>query len=786
MRKQDGQFKAQARDFAHLQINKTELQSLQSVSSDSAKLLTEKLTLSRELNALRPEMDHLKSQLSHQQSILAEKLALERQLNSIEVELEAEKRSKQRSRQREDQEQMNELHARIEDLEAKLTAEKKDKERVRKEGERALSEAVAQQEVLEQRLETMKLKLRDTREELKKCQSELSESRTSTSSLVEVPEGTISLPIARKRSEKRRVEEATTEMTIQTPGAADQKTKKVQKKRGLDIALANVGEKSTFSITPFLNRTKMLENDSSESFDDDEPSHNSSDAKSISTIAPIQLATSKSEVPARAIPTNPAAKPRGRPRKILGEIADAKNSKALKSLKRLDEKTKTAKVDFVLEKVVEEPEEGEDDQPAPSQSQSQPRHRRSPPKLWRRRSWAKPEPKKKKRKLLGGPNKTLFDDEDGEAAKPPPKAPVAKRALGKAGVTLGAKQNAFAGKTFSPLKRDRRASRHEARKPSARGAGIEVLRVPTRPRAAPLAGGITGSPWRRDDLALAPSTCPAAFGRASSSSASSRWKSRQGKDPYAREAKVQGLKSRAAFKLLEMDVKYRLFKKGQIVVDLVAHERTKPHNHVLGIDLLPAQPPRGVSSIQGNFLSPACRPSSETRCGRPTCAVGPPASRRRPSRGNPSPAGPAEGEEGFVAEHEHVEALEEERSYLDMERLAMRDVEDVAMPETDRVVDIVLSDMSAPWLLPTDFRKSGVNNAFHRMMNTSGIAFRDHAGSMDLCGAALRFASDTLRNGGHFVCKFYQGSEDKEFEKRLRRLFDKVYREKPDSSRKVK
>jgi len=56
----------------------------------------------------------------------------------------------------------------------------------------------------------------------------------------------------------------------------------------------------------------------------------------------------------------------------------------------------------------------------------------------------------------------------------------------------------------------------------------------------------------------------------------------------------------------------------------------------------------------------------------------------------------------------------------------------------------------------------------------------------DLCGAALRFASDTLRNGGHFVCKFYQGSEDKEFEKRLRRLFDKVYREKPDSSRKVK
>lgn len=39
---------------------------------------------------------------------------------------------------------------------------------------------------------------------------------------------------------------------------------------------------------------------------------------------------------------------------------------------------------------------------------------------------------------------------------------------------------------------------------------------------------------------------------ASSSSSSTRWKSRQGKDAWAREAKVQGLKSRAAFKLLEV------------------------------------------------------------------------------------------------------------------------------------------------------------------------------------------------------------------------------------------
>jgi 21S rRNA (uridine2791-2'-O)-methyltransferase len=40
--------------------------------------------------------------------------------------------------------------------------------------------------------------------------------------------------------------------------------------------------------------------------------------------------------------------------------------------------------------------------------------------------------------------------------------------------------------------------------------------------------------------------------RQASSSSSTRWKSRQGKDAFAREARVQGLKSRAAFKLLEV------------------------------------------------------------------------------------------------------------------------------------------------------------------------------------------------------------------------------------------
>ena len=116
--------------------------------------------------------------------------------------------------------------------------------------------------------------------------------------------------------------------------------------------------------------------------------------------------------------------------------------------------------------------------------------------------------------------------------------------------------------------------------------------------------------------------------------------------------------------------------------------------------------------------------------------------------------------------------------------------------------------MSAPWEQTSGFGANTLSNPYHRLMNTSGVAFRDHTGSMvsidsserenmttmlsnhpfflqDLCTAALQFASDTLRPGGHFVCKFYQGSEDKALEQKLKTLFHKVYREKPDSSRSV-
>lgn len=47
-----------------------------------------------------------------------------------------------------------------------------------------------------------------------------------------------------------------------------------------------------------------------------------------------------------------------------------------------------------------------------------------------------------------------------------------------------------------------------------------------------------------------------------------------------------------------------------------------------------------------------------------------------------------------------------------------------------RTVDVVLSDMSEPWAQTDGFWKRSLSDPYYRMMNTSGMSFRDHAGSM--------------------------------------------------------
>lgn len=92
---------------------------------------------------------------------------------------------------------------------------------------------------------------------------------------------------------------------------------------------------------------------------------------------------------------------------------------------------------------------------------------------------------------------------------------------------------------------------------------------------------------------------------------SARWLQRQLNDPYVRQAKADGYRSRAAYKLAELDERFGLLKGVRRVVDLgiapggwsqVVRQRA-PAARVVGIDLLPTEPLEGVTIFEMDFMA---------------------------------------------------------------------------------------------------------------------------------------------------------------------------------------
>ncbi|MEN9709733.1 MAG: hypothetical protein RIQ68_2141 [Pseudomonadota bacterium] len=92
---------------------------------------------------------------------------------------------------------------------------------------------------------------------------------------------------------------------------------------------------------------------------------------------------------------------------------------------------------------------------------------------------------------------------------------------------------------------------------------------------------------------------------------STLWLQRQLNDPYVLRAKKEGLRSRAAYKLIEMDERYHLLKPGQKIIDLgaapggwsqYAVKKVGPKGRVIGIDLLDIDPIAGVEFTIMDFL----------------------------------------------------------------------------------------------------------------------------------------------------------------------------------------
>lgn len=117
------------------------------------------------------------------------------------------------------------------------------------------------------------------------------------------------------------------------------------------------------------------------------------------------------------------------------------------------------------------------------------------------------------------------------------------------------------------------------------------------------------------------------------SHSSRRWLERQLSDPYVARARREGYRARAAFKLIEIDDKYRFLKQGARVVDLgaspgswseVAAERAcaaQGRGGVIALDLLEMAAIPGVEFLRFDFLDPRAGASIKTLLGRPANVV---------------------------------------------------------------------------------------------------------------------------------------------------------------------
>lgn len=99
------------------------------------------------------------------------------------------------------------------------------------------------------------------------------------------------------------------------------------------------------------------------------------------------------------------------------------------------------------------------------------------------------------------------------------------------------------------------------------------------------------------------------------SKSSQTWLKEHRDDIYVRQSKVDGYRSRAAYKLLELDKKDHLFKKGMTVVDLgaapggwsqIAYRLVQPGGMVLATDILDMEDIPGVDFVQGDFTENSC------------------------------------------------------------------------------------------------------------------------------------------------------------------------------------
>ncbi|KAI0972361.1 hypothetical protein F4678DRAFT_58915 [Xylaria arbuscula] len=374
----------------------------------------------------------------------------------------------------------SELRAQLEESEARVAKLEEENQKRNQKHQVNIDELEERNGQLERKLEKARIKLRETQEELKKAQTEARKAQQQQIRSTNSEDAT--KPAAKRQAfRKRRVQEVATgdftNIEIQTPSADDAGKGRRTMKKPVVFEPTVVGEKSAFSITPFLNRSKNLSmSDEASNMDDGVvedsilgPHSGSEPSEHMSSGITEPAVTTE---PAEAMEVEPTTtapqedekvqvvpKVRGRPKKVLGDAPSAKKNAFPKKAPKKILKTKSS-----LEKVTEAASSGHEENKRetsdaePGEKTTTVKFNLAPSSDEGNDSSQNAEiPKKKKRKVLGS-TKTLFDEDDGEvpAARKPLKLTLGGKRVIK-GPLAGVQKSAFAGsKSFSPLKRDRR------------------------------------------------------------------------------------------------------------------------------------------------------------------------------------------------------------------------------------------------------------------------------------------------------------------------------------------
>lgn len=418
-----------------------------------------------ELEELRKRLGALEKELTAEKKKRAD---MEEELQQLrqtaadaEKALAAEKRNSQSKAKSQagknsaSEDEIAELKEKLASTEKALATEKKEKARLQKEHEDTLADVELRQEAINAKVEKMRTKLRETQEEVKEARAE-QERGLLAKVMPKVTTTTVPLKkaAAKPPSKKRTANQISLEESIlETPGQDDRK-KRLSKKKAFDPSTLG---KSDFSITPFLNKTINISDESMKVGGDEAtrtiPTLQLRSGEDATTTAEVEPAATEAmsgeDAPAASKPEE--KKPRAKPKtKALSDAPLSKKNVAARS-------SKLSITESSLEQVAEVPEEGDEEQENRSIESTGAKSmegKAEPPAAAFNNAEA--EPKKKKRKLLGASNKpSLFDEDEGErvVTKKPPKASLGGP---KAKVMMGGARNAFAGASFSPLKRDRR------------------------------------------------------------------------------------------------------------------------------------------------------------------------------------------------------------------------------------------------------------------------------------------------------------------------------------------